>query len=140
MAPTTRSGSWNRSQNISGQELASGTQAERRTLRALLAGFNLSFSKIFWDCALEALILSRNEGKERENSRGSQAGRGNREVGPNKAARNGDEGVFFMYCCHVDCRAGVCVLRYVNHKQTSQTHVTKIAEALPLYQSSFASA
>lgn len=30
-------------------------------MRALFAGFNLSFSKIFWDCALEALIVDGGE-------------------------------------------------------------------------------
>lgn len=43
-------------------------------MRALFAGFNLSFSKIFWDCALEALILAGREGMGRRIDGGRQAG------------------------------------------------------------------
>ena len=34
-------------------------------LRTLFAGFNLSFSKIFWDSALEAAILMKMADKEK---------------------------------------------------------------------------
>ena len=39
-----------------------------RFLRTLFAGFNLSFSKIFWDSALEAAILMEMADKQKPES------------------------------------------------------------------------